>query len=356
MTTGSAVGAQTRASSYEAARLTPDERELRRSALGASEIAAVLGLSPTRGPLDVWMTKDKPGRSALVIDDGTRASPEAEVGQFLEQGLLSLYSARTGIEVVRGRTTRHPSKPWAIATPDGLSTRENRGCECKVVGTWMAEHWTENDVPDYVFVQCAWCMAVTGRAYWDVVALLDGTDLRVYSLARDSELEAVLFREAEAWWKTYVEGDREPSTEDPDEKRRYLNRRYGRSKGHRIKRTDSDSIVETVRRLTEVKAEIKGLERQETALENVLCEAIGEDYGLTGEWGSFLWVPNQGAPHWKNIALELAGGDVPGAVLGRHRGREFRTPQLRPPPKKLTQTRRRAAAESDEREAEVHHG
>ena len=353
MSTVGANATQPRAVSYQPAQLTPEERQMRRSALGASEVAAVFGLSPTRGPLDVWMTKDKPGRPALVIEDGGSASPEAEVGQFLEQGLLALYTRRTGIEIERGRTTRHGSKPWAIATPDGLAVREDRGCECKVVGNWMADHWTETDVPDYVFVQCAWCMAVTGRGYWDVVALLEGTDMRVYSLARDLAFEQVLLGEAEAWWKTYVEGDREPPTEDPEEKLRYLRRRYGRSKGQRVKRADHGEIAETARRLAVVKAELQALKRQETGLENVLCEAIGDDYGLAGEWGAFLWIPNNGAVHWKDVALELAGGEVPSAVLERHRGHEFRTPQLRPPPKKTT---RRAKRVRTERDVEEHYG
>lgn len=346
----------TGAVAYQPARLTPEERQMRRSALGASEVAAVLGLSPNRGPLDVWMTKDKPSRGALVVDDGTSAGPEAEVGQFLEQGLLALYSHRTGIEVVRGRTTRHPSKPWAIATPDGLAVREDRGCECKVVGSWMADHWTEDDVPDYVFVQSAWCMAITGRRYWDVVALLDGTDLRVYSIARDQALEDMLLSEAEAWWTTYVDGDLEPPTEDPEEKLRYLRQRYGQSKGHRVRLANGDAITEAARRLAAVKAEIKALERQETALENVLCEAIGDDYGLRGEWGSFLWVPNPGAPHWKSIALELSGGKVPPEIVARHRGQGFRTPQLHPPPKTATRSRVRGTNENDFGEAEAHHG
>ena len=37
--------------------MTPEQREARRSSLGASEIAAVAGIDPFRGPWDIWAEK-----------------------------------------------------------------------------------------------------------------------------------------------------------------------------------------------------------------------------------------------------------------------------------------------------------
>ena len=50
--------------------LTPEQLERRRSSIGASDVAAILGLDPYRTGLDIWLQK----RGLAEVQDQTEAS------------------------------------------------------------------------------------------------------------------------------------------------------------------------------------------------------------------------------------------------------------------------------------------
>ena len=108
--------------------LTPEQIALRRNTLGASEIAAVCGLDPFRGPWDVWA--DKMGL------DIREEFAESDMGHLFERPLLEHYSRKTGVVLAYPETLIHPIHRWVSATPDGLGS--DRVVQVKVVGTNMA--------------------------------------------------------------------------------------------------------------------------------------------------------------------------------------------------------------------------
>lgn len=315
--------------------LTKEQIEIRRTGIGASEISAIAEMNPYRGPIDTWL--EKTGRAAPHEE-----TERGEVGHHLEAFALALYTKRTGNKLFRPKVTlRHPEHEHMLASPDALGRHDDLGAEAKIVGWRMAHHWADDTVPDYVRLQCLQNMAVTGRSRWDVVALHGGTDLRVYRIERDHDTEAALAEMIELFWADYVVPDRPPPVQDPEQRRRYLRTRYPGSEATRCRLVGDAVIAGAAARLRELDDELDDLKAERAELTDALCAIVGDDYGIEGHWGKFLWYPVRGAPAWKDIAEELAGGAVSTDIIERHRGEASRTARLYEPKKNLLTRKRR---------------
>ncbi len=83
----------------------------RSTGIGASEVAALLGLDPRKTPLSLWL--DKTGNAPPF--EGNRFT---EMGQRCEPVIADAYAEREGVELETCGTTRHPDLPHVFATPD----------------------------------------------------------------------------------------------------------------------------------------------------------------------------------------------------------------------------------------------
>lgn len=321
--------------------LSAEQREIRRTGIGASEIGAIAGLNPWRGPIDVWMKKPTPTRGpldesdeeeGLELDLADKSTLRKRVGDYLEDGLRGLYSELTGVEMRRsGETLRHPRYPHILASPDGLPVDDDPelpGLEIKIVGSRVAHHWDGNSLPDYVRAQAAQNMAVANRWRWDVIALVGGTEPRLVRLERDEDLEDSLIEAGDVFWRDYVLADVCPEPRDEDERARYLRARYPGSESTACRALDDDETRVLVSELETVRAEKKLVEEREKLLTSLLCERVGDDYGVQGAWGKFLWIPKRGQVSWKAVAESLASGAIPDETVERYRGEPFRSPAL----------------------------
>jgi putative phage-type endonuclease len=177
---------------------TPDNpqwHELRRAGVSASEIAAVLGISPWDSPfslywqkLEGWQTE-----SNEDMDAGRRLEPV--VAQWFADQMPGMEMAPAGLYADSERT-------WQLATPDRLvrlrSDPPGRApwlpLECKAAGSW--DGWGEtgtDEIPTYYRAQNMQQMDVLGvRAGY--VAVICGLRFRWYRINWDRR-DAQLMRE-----------------------------------------------------------------------------------------------------------------------------------------------------------------
>ncbi len=166
---------------------TTIDLEARRKGVGGTDVAAILGLSPWKTPLDVY--NDKLG----LADDSPETLP-MRMGKFLEPQIAREYVLATGRNITHdGEFVVHPEHPWMLANIDRRCTDgDERGVECKSVGRWTSlDEWGPegtDEVPIVYLVQCAWYMYVTGRPVWDLAALIGGHELRIYTIAANKRL------------------------------------------------------------------------------------------------------------------------------------------------------------------------
>lgn len=204
-------------------------QQLSRHGIGASEIAAVVGLNPHSSPWDVWLAK-------------TGQAPEFEGNTFTEWGnrlepaIRQAYVDKTQCAVmVPTESLFSKVTPWARATPDGIVIDQKPDAigavwqalvQCKNVGTFVEKAWKEAP-PAYVQLQTQWEMLVTDLGRADIAVLIGGNDFRIYSVHRDDKLITDLVEIASAFWAK-VESRTPPPIDASDACRDHFTRRLAR--------------------------------------------------------------------------------------------------------------------------------
>jgi putative phage-type endonuclease len=201
---------------FETLTLQPATREdwlaLRKTVVGASEIAAVLGASPYTTPLELW--SHKTGRLETAETAAMRR------GSRLEKVALDILAeerpdwtitsnAIPGGKVYVNRSRRISCTPDAFAIDP---TREGTGIvQVKSVHPGAFAKW-QDELPLHIALQVVQEATLTG-ASWAVVAALvvdRGIDLHVLDVPLDvPDLVAVMQAKVADFWR-YVETDTPP--------------------------------------------------------------------------------------------------------------------------------------------------
>jgi predicted phage-related endonuclease len=318
--------------------LTDAQREIRAYGVGASEIGAVLDVSPHSSTLDVWLSKT--GRAS--VDHGEQPLDRRWAGTNMEDALSQLYRrARYGDRTEM--RTYSPKKTYLhqtcfrmLASPDVLVRRDSSndleiegGAELKLVGADMRELWADRDwVPLHVELQARQCMAVLGVEWWDVFALVGGTDVRLVRIERDRDVESTLVEACETFWE-FVTSDTPPPSRSPRDVRRALLATFPGSDGKAVVPRPEPEVVEMMQWLATARAMRKHIEPMEEQLTNELCALVGDAYGIENDFARFIWFRKDGQVNWHAVARELAGGEEPPpALVEKYRGRSTRSPLL----------------------------
>jgi putative phage-type endonuclease len=185
--------------------------ELRRQGVTASEIAAVMGISPYESPFSLYWRKVNGWQ--FEGNEYTRA------GQHLEASIADWWLFENGAQA--DLTTMHaglyanPERPWQLATPDRIVIdiwgKDVALLECK----WVAHSWDgwgeqgTDQVPVHYRAQCLWQADVMGVDEVHVAALGPG-GFRSYVVGRD-DWDLKLMRDAGAeFYRRLVEQDPPP--------------------------------------------------------------------------------------------------------------------------------------------------
>lgn len=165
--------------------------EARKTALGASEIAAAAGLSIYQTPLELYLRK----RGELPPIEETDAM---RLGKRLEPVVKAEFCDRTGLKLLDQEPPmyRHDEYSEIVATPDGIITPEVL-LETKTANWRMKKYWGDEDtdaIPDQYHCQTMCQMAVMNATMCHVAVLFDGQTLKTYQVHRNDELIDLLLK------------------------------------------------------------------------------------------------------------------------------------------------------------------
>ena len=188
--------------------------------LGGSDIGAILGLSPFKSPLAVWM--EKTGKDVKPVD-----SLPLRFGSFAEEFVANEYAKATGFALRHDESIYiHPAHSYISAHidrfvhTDGLDQAATKILECKTANPFSRAQWGEvgsDQVPMSYLCQCIWYMAITGIAKTDLAVLFGNTDFRIYTIVRDPELENLVLEKAHHFWHEHVLKDLPPPVQSPED-------------------------------------------------------------------------------------------------------------------------------------------
>lgn len=217
----------------------------RRTGIGGSDAAAVMGLSPWATPYRIWA--EKVGEPVEPVE----ITEEMRWGTLMEPLVLRRYAEVTGSDVRPASFARHPEIEWMIGNFD--ATTETGIVEAKTART--AQGWGEpgtDEIPEPYLIQVHHYLIVSGAQACDVAVLIGGSDFRIYTVEPDEAIHKELIRAESLFWQKVR--DRKPpdpvSVED-------ARARWGRSS--RLGRVVADqATIEAVEHARALQRAIKG--------------------------------------------------------------------------------------------------
>jgi predicted phage-related endonuclease len=268
----------------------------RRTYLGATDIAAVLGVSPFRSPIDVWIEKR-----------GGEGQPETErmrAGTLLEDVICQMYEEDTGRRLIHRREAVHPRHAFIRVHPDRIVIGEPGGMDAKFseFGHGYGEPGTDQ-VPPHVRVQCLVYSGVLRREWWDVGLFRGAPPLAIYHLPHDAALYEEVIDFAAGWWQRHIVEGEEPEPDGSAGYRDFIARKYPRTVELEIVATAEQALlIEELRTARDTRA---AAEKREAELLNRVAASMGEATVLLSPLGKVTFRPAV-APRWKSIAEAVA--------------------------------------------------
>ncbi|WP_031095576.1 YqaJ viral recombinase family protein [Streptomyces sp. NRRL S-15] len=164
----------------------------------ATEIAAVLDVSPWSNPFVLWHKKSGLPVPPFVV------TPQVEWGNRLEPAVAQKFAdEHPEIELSETGTWRHRDREWQRATPDRVAA--DRLLEVKTSPT--GEGW-EKGVPLHYYCQIQWQLDTLGLSLCHVAVLISGHDYREFTVEHDPADAKTMRAAAELFLDSVRNGDR----------------------------------------------------------------------------------------------------------------------------------------------------
>lgn len=171
--------------------------------IGASEMAAVMGLNPWQSGWDVWARK-----TGLVPE--TEANEAMQLGTELEPSVLNWAATQLG-PLIRNQWRVYTPMPILSSTLDAIVAADATPVEAKTAGIlrgFASEEWGEpgtDEIPLHIIIQTHVQM-MTGEAdHCHVPALLAGRGFLLFAVERNKGLCEMIAQAAEKFWHNNVE-------------------------------------------------------------------------------------------------------------------------------------------------------
>lgn len=183
-----------------------DQTHDRSKMLTGTDIAAILGLSPYKTPMQVWA--EKTGRvQAQNIDDKLCV----RLGIKLEDTVAQLFSEETGKKVYPiPETLFHPQYSFLAGHIDRKVEGENALLECKTTSPFRAKEWDDYGIPPEYVCQVYHYLAITGHEKAYIACLIGNHKFEIREVPRDQKTIDALIEKEVSFWNDYVLADKMP--------------------------------------------------------------------------------------------------------------------------------------------------
>ena len=285
----------------------------RRHIVGASDIAAILGVSPWASPMSVWLRMV----GEAEPDDGHGAEAKAR-GNHFESGVRSWTAERIGaLEVEAGIPIDEPgvvgSEPWTAYHPDGAFLLPSGWAIAELKTSRHPDGWGESgsaEIPAHYALQMAWQLALTPQVERLVagVYVTSWDELRTYTVEREVEVERWLLDEVGSWyWRHIARGDAPPIDGSASSKS-FLSRRFPRGNGLRVEADPEQRALALNWRAAKDRARVAEAEADHCA--NLLRETLGDASDMQTPEGRVSLIDVRGATSLDAAALREAHPEI----------------------------------------------
>lgn len=275
----------------------------RRTYIGGSDIAAIMGLSPWMTPLQCYERKVNPEPEVLTPEkkkffarrkrqepviaemlfdtygiEVTRLSMDDDQNRYID-GRHPFLAAEIDFEFRMSEAIRiaFPDRPQVCAIPDGTLCNG----EIKTVHPFKAKEWGEEgseDVPIHYAAQVMHGLGITRTRPMALVAALFGIDnLVCFPVIADGVTIAAVREKAMLFWTQHVLARVPPDPINMDDMMRLLSRVNGRP-------VEADpATLEALSNLRDIRASMGAMEKEKKELEFLIADFVRRQWGLTSD-------------------------------------------------------------------------
>lgn len=293
------------------------DTELRSTGIGASEIAAVVGLDSRRDQFSVYVDK-------LGLVERNAPTVRMKSGKRFERPIAEWYGEVAGVPVQWfDSTLANSQRSWQVFTADAfvlrnaeqpvaafedIARRAAWGEDSKLVSWDQVGSWGQSGtdlVPDTIALQAQWSCSATGLPFWDIAAVFGLDDLRIYRIHSSPEIQAVLLEEGHKFWHNHVLRRVPPKPGPSPATGEALKKMFPKhTEAMRPALPEEEPLIEA---LKTAKIAFKAAERAKDEAEHTIQFAIGDADGLILGKEKITWKKSADTrdTDWETIARTL---------------------------------------------------
>jgi len=258
----------------------------RKKYIGGSDIAAVMGVSRWKTPLQLWAEK-----TGEVEPEDISSKEPVEMGIELEETVARIWTKRTGRKVRRApKNYRHPELGYVRCQVDRLVEGTDELLECKTCSAWNAKEWEGEEIPTEYILQVNWQLGITGRRIGHIAVLIGGQKFLYKEILFDKGLFRDQVNAAVNFWTMVI--DRTPPVAEAADNS-FMVELYPKA-GAEIKAATQE-IIDALAMLQQTKAQIIDLEKTKKEIEAKIKAVIGDNLGLDTPEYVVKWIPVKGS-------------------------------------------------------------
>lgn len=260
--------------------------EIRRNSIGASESAAVLGISPWKSPYDLWV--DKMLGTSTPINYSMKRGMDREA-EALEWANNHFWSRCVPLMV------QHEEYQWKIATLDGIDIDNKIMVEIKWANAKVHAMAKEGKVIDYYYSQCQSQLACTGFKIMYFISCHEEFGVPEFisvMVVRDEEYIKNMIEKEKYFYEEYMVKNSEPP--------------IGRDDYLPIE--DSYQFDDLCEIFVMLSDEIKNLEQRKEKIRDKIKE-IAENRNVKSNKFKFSKIEIKGSVNWDSVE-HLKGVDL----------------------------------------------
>lgn len=269
--------------------LTPKQKELRRTGIGGSDVAAITGHSRYKTPLQVCF--DKWGHA---YEENDEIKEHLYWGHRLEPVIAEEYQIRTNaILAIPEKMYRSEKYPFMIANIDRLivnSSNVKSALECKTCSAFKYKEWGSqgtDEIPDEYLLQCAHYAIVLDLDFVDIALLMGGQRFAIFKYERNLDFERHIITAEDEFWHKYVLEKIPPACQTYED----AMLKFPGIEG--VKISANEEIQKSIRKFKKLKRLRKIIDKRLDDTKVNVCEYMGNATELVDHFGNKLVTWNK---------------------------------------------------------------
>lgn len=301
----------------------------RRNGIGGSDVAAIIGESEYGSPIDVYRQK--------IDGHEIATTPAMRYGTFNEGRLATEFQVATHEKINDAEVyVTHPDHKWVMGHIDRLILNDDGSIkailEIKTVGPHTEHLWGApgtDKIPYGYLIQVQWYLGIA-NALWGVTKACVWAEFRanltchLYEISFDPELFEAMRRMVDDFRQKYLLKNTPPPVDESEAYKKFLADAYPTAVIDEEPLHADEEQTGTMRRLFDVKAQLKELEAEEMGLKNKLMADMQEHSKMVSEHGKVTWNNVKGSLNPWSLVKEM---NPPQDLIDKHTGpptRSFR--------------------------------